>query len=79
MAEWTDPGETAGDGAWARATATALGAFSSGAHRPNSLQDEPDALIRAADGVNYPRLAEVKRAYDPDNFLSVNLNVRPAG
>ncbi|MBW2683345.1 MAG: BBE domain-containing protein [Deltaproteobacteria bacterium] len=33
--------------------------------------------IQGAYGTNYDRLSEVKAKYDPDNFFSVNQNVRP--
>jgi FAD/FMN-containing dehydrogenase len=40
--------------------------------------DEGDERVRAAYGANYGRLAEAKRAYDPDNLFRMNRNVPPA-
>ena len=37
-----------------------------------------DAGIETAFGRNLARLAEVKAAYDPDNFFRVNHNITPA-
>jgi FAD/FMN-containing dehydrogenase len=34
--------------------------------------------LRAAFGANYPRLAQVKKKYDPTNFFSINQNIQPA-
>ncbi|MBI3769147.1 MAG: FAD-binding oxidoreductase [Deltaproteobacteria bacterium] len=44
----------------------------------NSLDDEPEERKRAAYGGNYARLAQLKREYDPDNVLRLNVNVPPA-
>ena len=40
---------------------------------------EDDDLVRSAlGGEAYAHLAKVKRAYDPENLLRINQNVRPA-
>jgi FAD/FMN-containing dehydrogenase len=40
---------------------------------------EDDDLVRSAlGGEAYAHLAKVKRAYDPENLLRMNRNVRPA-
>ena len=35
-------------------------------------------VIKAAFGANLPRLAAIKKKYDPTNFFRVNQNVKPA-
>ena len=79
MAQWTDPAEADTHVAWARAMADALHPYSSGRYLLNFLSEESPDTIRAAFGENYPRLAEVKKKYDPTNFFSINQNIKPAG
>ena len=78
MAQWQDPAERDVHTAWARDMAEALRPHSSGGYLLNFLSEENAETIHAAFGVNYPRLAEIKRKYDPTNFFSINQNVVPA-
>ena len=43
----------------------------------NMMMDEGDERVRAAYRDNYPRLAAIKAAYDPDNLFHVNQNISP--
>ncbi len=40
--------------------------------------EEGNELVQSAYGKNYERLSKIKAKYDPDNFFSVNLNIKPA-
>jgi hypothetical protein len=64
--------------AWARDMAEAMRPHSSDAYLLNFLSEEDPDTIKAAFGANYPRLAQVKKKYDPTNFFSINQNVQPA-
>jgi FAD/FMN-containing dehydrogenase len=78
MAQWTDPAEAETHTDWARAFSDALKPHSSNAWLLNFVGEETPDTIRAAFGSNYPRLAELKKKYDPSNFFSLNQNVKPA-
>jgi FAD/FMN-containing dehydrogenase len=78
-AEWT-PGEPHAHQAWALATREAARHVSAGGGYIHFVNDDEGAdRVRAAYGGNYARLAEVKAAYDPDNFFRRNHNITPAG
>ena len=49
-----------------------------GAYVNFMMDDEGDARVQATYGENYPRLAAVKRKYDPKNLFRVNQNIKPA-
>lgn len=60
------------DGLWAAARPWATGV------EVNHLADEGPDRVRAAYGENFPRLAELKRKWDPRNVFHLNQNIPPA-
>ena len=64
---------------WAKDYWMALHPFSSGGAYLNFLMEEGEERVRASYGDNYPRLAQVKAAYDPQNLFHNNQNIRPMG
>jgi FAD/FMN-containing dehydrogenase len=75
---WEDP---AADGAcigWARELFRNSAPFATGGAYMNFLTEDEGDRVAAAYGVNYPRLMEVKRRYDPGNLFRTNLNIPPA-
>jgi FAD/FMN-containing dehydrogenase len=78
---WLDPAETNANVAWTRRVFDAMHPFSAETTYSNYLADDEltgDPVARAF-GPNYPRLVEVKTAYDPTNLFRLNQNVKPAG
>jgi hypothetical protein len=51
--------------------------FSSDSYYLNYLGEESEDTIKAAFGPNYERLMVVKKKYDPENFFSLNQNIKP--
>jgi FAD/FMN-containing dehydrogenase len=78
MAQWTDAKESESHIAWARAMAAALEPHSNGRRLPNFVGEEDAATMRTVFGENYPRLAQIKKKYDPTNFFRINQNIQPA-
>ena len=72
-----DPQDAATISTWTKAYWDALHPHSAGGAYVNMMMDEGDERIRASYRDNYPRLAKVKRQYDPNNLFRVNQNIRP--
>ncbi|HTX33815.1 MAG TPA: FAD-binding oxidoreductase [Bryobacteraceae bacterium] len=52
--------------------------YSAGGAYVNFMMEEGQERVQATYRDNYPRLAEIKKKYDPTNFFRVNQNIRPA-
>jgi FAD/FMN-containing dehydrogenase len=74
---WSDPGEDEAIMAWARGLYEMLEPFAEGGVYVNMLAEDEEDRIRAAYQQNYPRLAAVKKEWDPDNLFRRNHNIRP--
>ena len=63
---------------WAKEYWSAVHPFdASGGYSNFMMDDEGDERVMASYGKNYPRLAAVKRHYDPENLFRVNQNIKP--
>ncbi len=73
------PDVLAADRAWVRSFWGALQdhALSSGSY-VNDSSEFPDRWVRASYGSKYPRLAQIKKAYDPQNVFRHNANIVPS-
>ncbi|MDQ3946259.1 MAG: FAD-binding oxidoreductase [Actinomycetota bacterium] len=79
LTQWADPADTDANMAWTRETFDALRPYTSERRYVNYLSADDGDAVRGAYGVNYNRLVEVKRRYDPGNLFRLNQNIDPAG
>lgn len=75
LSMWDDPRENESNIEWTRRFAQAMEVFSTGGVYVNG---EPEDRAQAAYGVNYARLAQIKRVYDPTNLFRHNQNIEPS-
>ena len=75
---WDNPADDEAHIRWARDLWDAMRPFSTGGVYANNLGEEGAERVQAAYGENYPRLAALKKKYDPTNFFRLNQNIWPA-
>ena len=73
-----DPANREAITAWCKDYWDALHPYSAGGAYVNFMMDEGQDRVQATYRDNYPRLAAIKKKYDPKNFFRVNQNIRPA-
>lgn len=75
-----DPGTWSAERDWVRALWTALQPHSLGIgdYINNMVEFDQDRIVASYGKDKYDRLAEIKRAYDPDNTFRSNANILPA-
>ncbi|WP_269525239.1 FAD-binding oxidoreductase [Coraliomargarita parva] len=74
---WDDPKEDARCIVWARDFFAASKPYASEGAYVNFMTEEEGGRVESAYGVNYKRLREIKRKYDPENILHLNQNIVP--
>ncbi len=74
---WPDPADNEANIGWVKDYYAATAPLSEeGAYVNFAASDDQDR-VQANYGVNYDRLVEVKRRYDPDNLFRINQNIKP--
>ncbi|MGB5364513.1 MAG: FAD-binding oxidoreductase [Aureibaculum sp.] len=63
---------------WCKDYWEALHPYSAGGAYSNFMMDEGQERVKASYKHNYDRLTKIKKKYDPDNFFSVNQNIKPS-
>ena len=75
---WDDPADDVRCIAWARDFFQDAAPYATGSVYVNFLTEDESERTADAYGVNYPRLARIKKQYDPANLFHANQNIRPA-
>jgi len=81
IGNWNDPADDADTIGWIRDAWEEIGKFGTGSTYLNftgNADEEIDVGVTEAYGENLRRLAELKAAYDPENFFRRNNNITPA-
>jgi FAD/FMN-containing dehydrogenase len=74
-----DPNKASALKTWASEYWAAVHPYDLDGAYPNfMMDDEGEDRLKATFGDNYPRLAVLKKKYDPTNLFRVNQNIRPA-
>ncbi len=63
--------------AWAREFFAKSTPYATGGVYVNFMTEEETDRIKGAYGLNFDRLAEVKKKFDPDNLFRLNQNIPP--
>jgi len=63
---------------WVRGAWKQLEPFTQGHYVNIMTSDATDNRAHSAYGDNYPRLAAIKKRYDPNNLFHLNANIKPA-
>lgn len=74
---WPDPADNEANTAWVKDYDAAIAPHSLGGGYINFASADDQSKVAANYGVNYPRLQEVKRRYDPSNLFHLNQNIQP--
>jgi FAD binding domain-containing protein/berberine-like enzyme len=78
LSQWSDATDSDRNVKWTRALFEAMQPHLEESVYVNNLGDEGPERVQAAYGENYPRLAALKRTYDPDNLFRANQNIDPS-
>jgi len=77
LAASDDPADDETHTKWVRDYSDAVAPYSEPGGYINFMDDDDSGRVRDNYGVNYDRLVELKRRYDPDNFFRINQNISP--
>jgi FAD/FMN-containing dehydrogenase len=77
IAWWDDAKEAEPSTQWIRKGWQAIEPHTNGFYVNEVAADDSERRIRGTYGTNYPRLAALKRRYDPNNLFRLNANIKP--
>ncbi len=77
--QWKMPANDAGPKTeWVRQAWAKIEPLTHGQYVNLAATDDRETRVHAAYGDNYPRLASLKKKYDPTNLFRLNANIKPA-
>ena len=76
-AQWQEQAQASACMAWVNKTFEQLQPFSGGRVCSNFVSTKDELTAKRVYGSNYPRQAQLKKKYDPENFFHFNQNVVP--
>jgi FAD/FMN-containing dehydrogenase len=74
---WDEPSGAEGTTQWVRGAFKTIEPLTDGYYVNHGGYDESERRIRGNYGDNYPRLAGLKKRYDPGNLFRLNANIKP--
>jgi FAD/FMN-containing dehydrogenase len=74
---WKEEAQASACMAWSKTTLEQFRQYSGGRIYANYMSTTGEAVAKSVYGSNYPRLSQLKKKYDPDNFFHLNQNVLP--
>jgi FAD/FMN-containing dehydrogenase len=80
LSMWLDPAAHEANTQWTRQFAEAMHPFTTSRAYINHMgmaAEEGEERIKAAYGMNYQRLVDLKNKYDPTNLFRHNQNIKP--
>jgi hypothetical protein len=78
LSQWSEASDSDRNLQWTRVLFEAMRPHLEESVYVNNLGDEGPRRVQAAYGEHYPRLAAIKRTYDPDNLFRTNQNIDPS-
>jgi FAD/FMN-containing dehydrogenase len=75
---WDDPANAASNMQWVKTGWKGVEPLTNGFYVNEVAHDDPASRVEATYVGNYPRLAALKKKYDPTNLFRMNANVSPA-
>jgi hypothetical protein len=78
LSQWSDATDSDRNIEWTNALFQAMQPHLEKSVYVNNLGDEGPGRVKAAYGQNYPRLAALKRIFDPDDLFRANQNIDPS-
>ncbi|MCW3114761.1 MAG: 6-hydroxy-D-nicotine oxidase [Segetibacter sp.] len=77
ISQWTEAEDDELNIGWTRSFWKEIEPFSKGVY-VNHLDSDDNERVKNAYGVNYEKLRQIKRKYDPSNFFRLNNNILPS-